>query len=132
MRDPLQIEVPIAVAIGGALGSLGRWSLSEAWPIGDGFPLATFTANVTGAFALGVVLVLAERLNPHHVWSRLWRPFWGTGVLGGFTTFSAMAVEVTARSLDASITYVVVSVLAGLAAYGLGNAVARCVWGVRA
>lgn len=131
MRDPLRLEVLLVVALGGALGSLGRWSLAEMWPVGDGFPLATFTANVTGAFALGVVLVLADRLNPHHVWTRLWRPFWGTGVLGGFTTFSAVAVEVTSRSLDASITYVVVSVLAGFAAYGIGNALARIAWGVR-
>jgi CrcB protein len=134
MREPLRLEVPLVVALGGALGSLGRWSLASVWPVEEGFPFATLLANVTGAFALGVILVLAEAFHPHqHLsWARLWQPFWATGVLGGFTTFSAIAVEVNARTLDAAITYVVVSVAAGLIAYGIGNAIARRLVGVRA
>jgi CrcB protein len=133
MREPIRLDVPIVVALGGAIGSAGRWWLAELWPVGTGFPLATLVANVSGAFLLGVVLVLAELYHPerHRQLARLWRPFWATGVFGGFTTFSAIAVEVNERTLDQSITYIVISLIAGLVGFGAGNRIARGVTGVR-
>jgi fluoride exporter len=82
------------VGVGGAVGSVARYLLSLAGPDGHGFPWPTLAVNLTGAFALGL---LAGAL-----WTRpgappLLRPFLGTGVLGGFTTFSALAVETVAR-----------------------------------
>jgi CrcB protein len=77
------------VALGGIIGSLARYGLTEAFPHGTGeFPWATFATNVLGCFAIGVLLArLTPRSHP------LLRPFLGTGILGGFTTFSTFAVD---------------------------------------
>jgi CrcB protein len=84
-------DVLVAVAVGGALGSAARYGLEAAWPTGPGgFPWATLIINLTGCALLGALMqVIATRIAPH----RLVRPFLGTGVLGGFTTFSTYAVE---------------------------------------
>ena len=131
MRDPLRIEVPIAVAVGGAIGAVMRWSIPHAFS-SNGFPSGTFFANISGTFLLGVVLVLGERFHPQHhkAWARLWRPFLATGVLGGYTTFSTFALEVMRLEADAAITYIVASVTTGLLAYAIGNAVTRRIVGV--
>ncbi len=65
------------------------------------FPWATFVENVTGAFALGVLVVLAFARWPR---SRYLRPFLGVGVLGGFTTFStyALDIRISLRTTDRS------------------------------
>ncbi|TDW23601.1 fluoride efflux transporter FluC [Kribbella kalugense] len=77
------------VALGGVIGSLARYGLAEAIPHdAGGFPWATFVTNVLGCFAIGVLLA---RLTPRH--HALLRPFLGTGILGGFTTFSTFAVD---------------------------------------
>ena len=77
------------VALGGVIGSLARYGLAEAIPHGLGeFPWATFVTNVLGCFAIGVLLArITPRSHP------LLRPFLGTGILGGFTTFSTFAVD---------------------------------------
>ena len=81
-----------AVAVGGALGATGRYGAGVAWPTPDGgFPWSTFGVNIVGCFAIGLLFVaLTEGAGPPHP---LARPFLGTGLLGGFTTFSAYAVE---------------------------------------
>jgi CrcB protein len=79
------------VAAGGALGALARHGLAVAWPaVAGGFPWATLLTNLAGCLALGAVMELLAVLSAPH---RLVRPFVGTGLLGGFTTFSAYAVE---------------------------------------
>jgi CrcB protein len=85
------------VTAGGALGSVARYLLSLAGPPGPGFPWPTLVVNWTGAFLLGV---LAGALWHRPAASPLWRPFLGTGVLGGFTTFSALTVELVTRTAD--------------------------------
>ena len=132
MRDPLRIEVPIAVAVGGALGAVARWAIATNVEPTSGFPVATFAANISGAFVLGVVLVLGERFHPthHKAWARLWRPFLATGVLGGYTTFSTLALETVRLPVDMAVTYVVASVVVGLAAYAVGNGITRRVTGI--
>ncbi|MDT7571721.1 MAG: fluoride exporter [Actinomycetota bacterium] len=107
----------LVVAAGGALGSLARYGVGIALPHGRGeLPVATLLVNVVGALLLGVLV--AGR--PHARWLR---PFLGTGVLGGFTTFSAFALE-TDRLIDRApllaASYVGLSVLLGLGAAGLG------------
>lgn len=79
----------LGIAVGGALGAAGRHALELLWPLGAGFPTATFVTNLAGSFLLGalVALVVARAAHP------LLRPVLGTGVLGGFTTFSAYAVQ---------------------------------------
>jgi len=77
------------VALGGIAGSLARYGLAAAIPHGaNGFPWATFVTNVVGCLAIGILFArLTPRSHP------LLRPFLGTGVLGGFTTFSTYAVD---------------------------------------
>ena len=141
MRNPVEtIEVPLAVAIGGSLGSVARWGLASAI-VTTTFPVATFITNILGSFALGIVLVVGEVLgrrhghhHQHHQqwWVRLWRPFMATGVLGGFTTFSTFAVELNRLDVVVAVGYLVASVVCGLWAYSTGNALARKGFGVRA
>ena len=133
MQNRVQaIEVPLAVAIGGVLGSLARWGIATGIQI-DTFPVATFITNLTGSFALGVVLVAGERIgNRSPRIARLWRPFMATGVLGGFTTFSTFALELNRIDPLMAAVYFVASVGLGLLAYSAGNAVTRKALGVTA
>ncbi len=86
------ILVLVVVAAGGIIGSLIRYRLGLMWPTSaPEFPWTTLTINVTGSFVLGVLMVaITERWRGHP----LARPFFGTGVLGGYTTFSAFAVDI--------------------------------------
>lgn len=133
MKHPLRIEVPIAVAIGGATGAAVRWGVAESLGQPAGFPTATFVANISGSFLLGVVLVLGERFHPQHhrAWARLWRPFLGTGVLGGYTTFSTVMLDLVRLDAATAMMYLVASVTLGLLAYAIGNSVVRRSVGVK-
>nr|WP_202885617.1 CrcB family protein [Kribbella sandramycini] len=89
MRPPGLPRVLGVIALGGIAGSLARYGLAAAIPHSPGgFPWATFLTNVAGCLAIGV---LFARLTPQS--HPLLRPFLGTGVLGGFTTFSTYAVD---------------------------------------
>ena len=106
------------VALGGALGSMLRYLLVTA----VGAPLGTLAVNVIGSFAIGVLFVwLGAREG--------WQLFLMTGVLGGFTTFSAFSLD-TLKLLHAGQTllaaaYVGGSVLLSLAAVALGVALTK-------
>ena len=81
-----------AIAVGGATGAAGRYLIGREWPTPAGaFPASTLAINVLGCALIGVLMVLVA-----DVWGRqrLIRPFLGTGVLGGFTTFSTYAVDI--------------------------------------
>jgi CrcB protein len=112
----------VLVAVGGALGALGRYGLLRAFPVGAGtFPTTTFVINVVGAFVLTVLLEwLMQRGTPEH-WLRL---FVGIGVLGAFTTFSTFATELALLWRDheraTAIGYAAASVVAGVLAVALG------------
>lgn len=71
------------VAIGGSIGALLRWLLDQLIPMQGDWPLPTLTINVVGAGLLALLLI-----NERYSWQR---PLIGTGLLGGFTTFSAVA-----------------------------------------
>ena len=109
-------DVLLVIALGGALGAAGRYGLAEALPHSpDAFPWSTLLANVTGCLAIGVLMVLVvERVSA----SRLVRPFFGTGLLGGFTTFSTYAVD-TRAMLAAGRPAVAASYLLGTLVLGL-------------
>lgn len=120
-------DILLVVSAGGALGSLGRWGVGELLPwAGSGFPWATFTENISGAFALGLVIVFLLDVWPPH---RYLRPFLGVGVLGGYTTFSTYMLEtrdlVAAEQVGTALLYLVGSALAGLVAVWLGIGTAR-------
>ncbi|MEV7395775.1 CrcB family protein [Aeromicrobium sp. NPDC092404] len=118
------------VAAGGAAGTLARHGVSEALGPDRLFPVATFLVNVTGSFALGALLaVLLVRRRPAP--SDRLRLLVGTGFLGGYTTYSALAVETDALlrgdHVALGLAYAVGSVLAGLVAAGAGVATGRAV-----
>lgn len=75
----------LLVVIGGMLGTAARLGIGFLVPDAGGFPVATLIANVIGALLIGL---LAARLSG----SSERRMFLGTGILGGFTTYSAFAV----------------------------------------
>ena len=86
------------------------------------FPWATFAVNVSGAFAMGLLVAfLVDRPGAH----RLARPFVGVGVLGGWTTFSALAVDVVqlgaADEVQLALAYVAATFLVGTLAVGAGH-----------
>ncbi len=86
-----QLPVVCAVAIGGGLGAATRCGLSLRWPTAAGaFPWTTLVINVWGCAVIGVFMVVITDVRAAH---RLVRPFFGTGVLGGFTTFSTYVVD---------------------------------------
>ncbi|AEE45366.1 camphor resistance protein CrcB [Cellulomonas fimi] len=120
-RDP---RLVVAVAAGGAVGTVARYGLAQLLPPGDGVPWATLTANVVGAFLLGLLLEALARSGPDVGRRRLARLGLGTGVLGGFTTYSAFAVELDARLRDGhallALGYAAGSIALGLAACALG------------
>jgi CrcB protein len=122
-------DVLVVVAAGGALGSLARWGLGEALAGSEGsFPWATFIVNVSGSFALGLLMVLVLEVWPP---SRYVRPFLGVGVLGGYTTFSTYALDtralVVAGRAPAAGLYLLGTLAVGLVAVWAGIALARAV-----
>ena len=108
----------IQVAIGGAIGSVLRYFTV----VGIGAPAATLVVNVLGSFAMGVLFItLASRTSLS--------PLLMTGVLGGFTTFSAFSLDAlklweAGQTLQAML-YVLASVFLSLVAVALGAAFAR-------
>ena len=81
----------ILVAIGGALGSVTRYGAYRLWPVlPGGWPVPTFAVNLAGSFAIGLLYMYVAARGVSADNARL---FWMTGVLGGFTTYSAFALE---------------------------------------
>lgn len=80
----------IFVALGGALGASARYltNIGVMRLVGPGFPLATMIANVVGSFLMGVLVVVLARKGHNDL-----APFLMTGLLGGFTTFSAFSLD---------------------------------------
>jgi CrcB protein len=109
------------VVLGGALGTALRNAIETTFPAGsDGFPWATLAINLSGAFVLGALLELLTLLGPDQGTRRAIRIGVGTGLLGGYTTYSTFIVETVTLSenghLPASVLYDTVSLLAGFAA----------------
>jgi CrcB protein len=109
------------VALGGALGSVSRYGVSRLWPVAPGgFPVATLTVNLLGSFAIGLLYIwIASRPGTGGDAARL---FWMTGVLGGFTTYSAFALEATLLGFSfAGAAYVLVTVIGCIGGAWLGQ-----------
>ena len=120
----LGLKQVLIVALVGAIGSVARYKLggfalhhTQAW----NFPMSTFGVNMIGCFAIGVLTALVEH---HDLFSPSIRLLLFTGLLGGFTTFSAFSYEgvfLLRRGLfSVATSYVLLSVLGGLAAVFAG------------
>lgn len=115
-------HVVLAIGLAGAAGALARYGLTVlvASPA-TGFPWNTFLVNLTGSFALGLVLVVVEARLPS---SPLARPIVATGFLGAYTTFSSYAVGadelVRHHEVAPFVSYSLGSLFAGLLAVGAG------------
>ena len=104
------------VAVGGGLGTGLRYLITMLTPKVAGLPIATFGINVIGAFLLGVLLELLADRSLDTGWSRRIRLGVGTGGLGGFTTYSALATEtvvLAASKPGPAIGYAVGTVIIG-------------------
>lgn len=112
------------VAVGGVLGTAAREGLSLAIPPVAGVPVAIFGINIVGAFVLGVLLESLLMRGPDEGARRNVRLFVGTGVLGGFTTYSALATDtdllIRAGSVWTAIGYALATVVVGGLASLLG------------
>ena len=118
----------IAVAIGGALGSLARHGINHLvhtrWLLAR-LPIGTAVVNLTGCFVIGLLagLIASNRL----VVGLYWREFVFVGVLGGFTTFSTFGLDTFTLTQTHSGTYAVVKValqvIGGLLAVWAGYAI---------
>lgn len=115
---PFTPTVVAAVAVGGSIGASGRWFVSWLIDGGDAhvagtWPWATLLVNVVGCLVIGFAARTLERDSTR--WA-----FVVTGVLGGFTTFSAFAVELNdlaeADRMTLAIIYGAVTLAAGIAA----------------
>ena len=123
-KDPRELA---AVFVGGGIGALARAGLGEAMVTRPGsWPWATFTVNIAAAFVLGyATTLLLERLPA----SRFRRPFVGTGICGGLSTFSTMQVEIVRLFQDGAweiaVGYALASILFGLVVMQFASAMAR-------
>ena len=106
------------VALGGAIGAVLRYLTGLALA----FPFGTFAVNIVGSFLIGVLWVALADRGP-------WAPLLITGILGGFTTFSAFSLDALrlwegGATVQAG-TYIAASVISSLIAVALGAALAR-------
>ncbi|QFZ24086.1 CrcB family protein [Saccharothrix syringae] len=112
---PAGWRVVAAVALGGGLGGTARYGVGLLVP---GL-VGTVVVNLVGCALIGVLMVLVPRPHP------LARPFLGVGVLGGFTTFSAYALDAVRLGDWRAGAYLVLTVLCGLAATAGAAALTR-------
>jgi fluoride exporter len=116
-----------AIFTGGAVGTLARAALAQAFPhAATAWPWPTFAVNIVAAFLLGYFVTrLQERLPL----SSYRRPLLGTGICGGLSTFSTMQVEIlkmiSAGAWGLAVGYAAASIVAGYAALHLATALVR-------
>ena len=125
------MEKLVLVFLGGGAGALARYGLSAAMtPPGAAWPWGTFTANVAGGLAMGVLAGWLAHAGGAS--QERWRLLLGVGVLGGFTTFSAYSLEtalmIERRAYAAAAAYSLSSLLLSVAALFAGLLLARRVF----
>lgn len=117
------------VALGGAIGSAARYlvNVGAMRAFGTGFPAATIAVNVLGSFVMGLLVVALAQFG-----GQRFAPLLMTGILGGFTTFSAFSLDAVTLwergQAMAAAGYVVGSVVLSLGALVAGMAMAREIW----
>jgi fluoride exporter len=119
----------LAIGAGSFIGGISRYLLSQfiQTKFLSTFPFATLTVNIIGCFLIGLVFGLTERGNL----TQEWRLFLATGLIGGFTTFSAFSNETVGMLRDGQLWYasgyIVLSVAVGLFATIIGITITKLI-----
>ena len=119
----------LQVALGGAIGASGRYltGVAAIRLMGPGFPWGTLVVNIVGSFVMGMIVVALGLFSANRL-----APFLMTGVLGGFTTFSAFSLDALTiyerGHSGLAAAYVLASVILSLGAIVAGMALARSVF----
>jgi fluoride exporter len=114
------------VALGGAIGASARYlsNVSAMRIFGPGFPYGTLFVNILGSFAMGVLIVALAKKGGTHL-----APFLMTGILGGFTTFSAFSLDSFTLwergDITTALAYVAGTVILSLGALAAGIYLSR-------
>lgn len=126
------IMTVLHVALGGAIGAVLRFGTGLAvlrltGASGPSFPIAILSVNILGSFLMGLFVVFAFHRGIEH-----FNPFVMTGILGGFTTFSAFSLEAFTLyergDIGHAFVYVALSVILSLAALAAGVWIARSLY----
>jgi CrcB protein len=117
------------VAAGGTVGTGLRYVITVLVPPRLGIPISVLAINVVGAFLLALLLELLAEHGLDIGWSRRLRLAVGTGVLGGFTTYSALATDTATLAVTQpgrAVSYALATVLVGAIASATGIVLSRC------
>ncbi|MCW2602606.1 MAG: hypothetical protein JWN61_741 [Pseudonocardiales bacterium] len=116
------LHIPAAIGVGGGIGSIARYGIGQLDPsAADQLPLATLAINVSGSLLLGLLVgAISASTAAGRAPRAVLRPFVGTGILGGYTTFSTFAVQANHLPAPTAVAYIVLSVVGGLACAALG------------
>jgi CrcB protein len=117
----------VAIALGGALGTVARYLLDATFTDSpDHFPTTTLIINLSGSLAIGFLVPLVDNFTAR---APLARPFLIIGILGGWTTYSTLAVDAVTLAKDGHAATAILSVAAtlvgGLALVVVGTAAGR-------
>lgn len=120
-------KIILLIGAGGFLGSVSRYILSQFVQnkMLSGFPYGTLAVNLIGSFLIGVVFALVEKGNI----SPEYRLFIATGILGGFTTFSAFSLDTLTLIQEGvyleTTLYILITLIGGIALAFLGNLIIK-------
>ena len=121
------MKIILAIGIGSCVGGIFRYLLSQFIQarLLSTFPYGTLCVNIIGCFLIGLVFCLADRGNL----TQEWRLILATGVIGGFTTFSAFSNETVSMLRDGqlgyALVYIIASIVLGLAATFIGISIIK-------
>ena len=118
------IPTVIHVALGGAIGAAARYGVGVALVRPGAFPIGVLAVNIIGSFLMGLIVVYLGQKMLSHL-----NPFLMTGILGGFTTFSAFSLEAYTLfergEVGQAAIYVIASVVLSIAALIAGIFIMR-------
>jgi CrcB protein len=123
------IKVVLAIGTGSFIGGILRYLVSQfiQTKLYSTFPFGTLTVNIIGCFCIGLVFGLSDKA----ILTQEWRLFLATGLLGGFTTFSAFSNETVSMLRDGQFwyasAYVCSSVVIGLIATFIGISIIKLI-----
>jgi fluoride exporter len=119
------MRIVLLIGLGGMAGTFARYFFQVFFSRFSPLPLATFVANMLGCFLIGVIFGLHHK---QHISDNL-RLIMATGFCGGFTTFSAFALEnysfFTENNFKVALAYIGLSILLGILAVYFGNMISK-------